>query len=238
MTLPKLDYPIHEVFLKSQNKKVKFRPFLVKEEKILLIAKESEDVEEIKTSVKQIIKNCCIDNIDVDSLPLFDIEMFFINLRSRSIGETAKLNFTCKNQVEDNPCDTVTEYTINLNSVDYLVPKEHNNKIKLTDKVGIVFKYPTMSVIKDLEEDFYDATIRVFGDNIDYIYDESSIYPRKDLTDEEVQEFLEHLTSEQLDEVRNFFATTPRVILKDKITCSKCKFEHEIVVENLYSFFI
>lgn len=238
MPLPKIDYPIHEIYLKSLGRKVKFRPFLVKEEKILLVAKESEEPEDIKNSIKQIIQNCCLEEIDVDELPLFDIEMFFVHLRSKSIGESAKLQFTCQNIVENNTCDHVTEYTIDLNKVDYVVPDGHTNKIKISDKVGLVLKYPTIKVALEDFTDAYNATLSLFKNNIDYIYDEDSFYYRKDISDEEVEEFLENLSVDHIESIRNFFITVPRVALLDSIVCEKCSFKHNIEVENLYSFFI
>lgn len=238
MPLPKIDYPIHEIFLRSLGRKVKFRPFLVKEEKILLVAKESEDAHDIKNSIKQIIQNCCLEEIDVESLPLFDIEMFFVHLRSKSIGEAAKLQFTCQNKVEDKVCDQVTEYTIDLNNVEYIVPTGHTNKIKITEKVGLMLKYPTIKVVLDDFTDAYTATLTLFKNNIDYIYDEDSLYYRKDISDEELEEFLENLSVDHIDAIRNFFITTPKVALTDSLVCSKCGFNHKIEVENLYSFFI
>lgn len=238
MALPKIDYPIHEIFLKSLNRKVKFRPFLVKEEKILLIAKESKEIDDVRNSIKQIIQNCCLEDVDVDALPLFDIEMFFVHLRAKSIGDSAKLVFTCKNTVEDQECGHETEYTIDLSMVEYVVPEGHTNKIKLTDKVGIVLKYPTIAIAaEEFSDDIYESTLSVFKNNVDYIYDEDSLYYRKDIDDEELEEFLENLTMGQIEAIRNFFITTPRVAIKDRIICGKCKFDHELVVENIYSFF-
>lgn len=237
MALPKIDYPIHEIFLKSLNRKVKFRPFLVKEEKILLIAKESKEIDDVKNSIKQIIQNCCLEDIDIDALPLFDIEMFFVHLRAKSIGDSAKLMFTCKNTVEDQECGTETEYTIDLSRVEYIVPEGHTNIIKLTDKVGIVLKYPTITIAAEEFDDMYESTVSVFKNNVDYIYDEDSIYKRKDIEDDELEEFLENLTMQQIEAIRKFFITTPRVAIKDRIICSKCKYDHELVVENIYSFF-
>lgn len=238
MPLPKIDYPIHEIYLKSLGRKVKFRPFLVKEEKILLVAKESEDPEDIKNSIKQIIQNCCLEEIDVEALPLFDVEMFFVHLRAKSVGESAKLQFTCQNKVEETVCEQVTEYSIDLNKIEYIVPEGHTNKIKITDKVGMVFKYPTINVALDDFSDPYFATVSLFKNNIDYIYDEDSFYYRKDISDEELEEFLEQLSVDHVESIRNFFITTPRVAIKDELVCSKCGFQHKIEVENLYSFFI
>lgn len=237
MPLPKIDYPIHEIYLKSLNRKVKFRPFLVREEKILLIAKESESPDDVKIAIKQIIKNCCLEEIDVDALPLFDIEMFFIYLRAKSIGENAKLSFTCKNKVENETCNHVTEYSIDLSKISYEVPEGHSNKVRITDKVGMVFKYPTINIDISSYNDFYQTTLGVFCENLDYIYDEESIYYRKDIDDEELEDFLNSLSVDHIEAIRNFFTTSPRVVIEDKIECEKCKYQHELIVENIYSFF-
>lgn len=237
MPLPKIDYPIHEIYLKSLNKKVKFRPFLVREEKILLIAKESESPEEVKLAIKQIIQNCCLEQIDIDNLPLFDIEMFFIFLRAKSIGENAKLSFTCKNIVDNVQCNHVTDYTIDLSKVSYEVPEGHTNKIRISDKVGMVFKYPTINIDIGSYQDFYQTTLGVFRDNLDYIYDEDSFYYRKDINDDELEDFLNNLSVDNIEAIRTFFTTSPRIVIEDKIICQKCSYKHELVVENIYSFF-
>lgn len=239
MALPKINHPIHEVYLKSLDKKIKFRPFLVKEEKILLVAKESDDINDVKNAIKQIIRNCCVDDINVDELPLFDVEMFFVNLRAKSIGENAKIIFTCQNKPEgaENSCGHETEYSVDLNKIEYIVPDGHKKVIQITDKIGVVLKYPTIAIANLDISDAYEATLAVFRDNIDYIYDEDSVYPSKELNKQELEEFIEELTSAQLEEVRRFFVTSPTVSLKDKLVCTKCKFEHDIVVENMYSFF-
>jgi len=119
MPLPKLEHPIFEVYLKSLDKKIRYRPFLVKEEKLLLMAKESEDLKEITSAVKQIINNCCIDPIDVDSLPTFDVEMFFVHQRINSVGETAKMIYTCDNIVDDKVCEHKTEFDLQLKNIKY-----------------------------------------------------------------------------------------------------------------------
>jgi hypothetical protein len=166
--------------------------------------------------------------------------MFFVHLRAKSIGENAKLTFTCGN-IPDPEANTVcgheTEFAVNLNKLEYIVPDNHTNKITLTNKVGIVLKYPTIAIANEDFSDPYKGTIKLFADNIDYLYDEESVYPRKELTLEELEEFFDSLTADQLEQIRQFFVTTPKVALKDKIVCGKCKFEHELVVENLYSFF-
>jgi len=240
MALPKIQHPIYEIYLKSLDRKVRFRPFLVKEEKLLLMARESKDNDEIKRTVMQVINNCILDeNIDVEKLPLFDIEMIFINLRARSIGENAKLIYNCKHKNDEgNPCDTDNPYMLNLDNVQYVLADGHSSTVKITDEVGIKLKYPTIasaSIIK--EADAYDAALQFIAQNIDSIYDPESVYKAEDLGAAAVIEFVENLTAEQLDKIQVFFATTPKVVLKDTIVCKKCGFEHEVEADNLYSFF-
>lgn len=238
MPLPKIEHPIHEVYLKSLDRKIKFRPFLVKEEKLLLISKEAEEPTDAKNAIKQILQNCCLEEIDIDKLPLFDIEMFFVHLRIKSIGESSKLSFTCQNVVDGNECGHTTDYNLDLSKVEYQIPENHNPIVRLSESVGIKLKYPTMNIIDDDVESVYSAALKIIVDNIEYIYDADSVYKRSDISDEELAAFLEELTVDQIEEIRNFFRTSPKVVLEDKLNCVKCGFEHRVHAEDLYSFFI
>jgi CRISPR/Cas system-associated exonuclease Cas4 (RecB family) len=240
MPLPKIDHPIHEVYLKSLGKIVKFRPFLVKEEKILLIARESQEVNDIRTAVYQVIKNCCIDEIDIDSLPLFDIEMFFVHLRMKSIGDSVKMQFTCTNIAEGStePCNKVTDYNIDLKNVKYEIDEEVSDIVKITESVGLKLKYPTMAIFRETSPDEFFGAISLITDNIEYIYDADSIYYRKDISEAEILEFLDELTIDQIEAIRLFFNKQPKVVLEDTVKCSSCGYEHYIKTEDLYSFFI
>lgn len=238
MPLPKIDYPINEVYLKSLDRKMKFRPFCVREEKLLLIAKESDDVEDVKTTIKQVIQNCCLEAIDVDSLPLFDIEMFFVHLRSRSLGSQSTITFTCQNVVDDAKCGHITDYDLNLDKVQYIVPENHMADIKVGKTVGLKLKYPTLEDIKGRGDNAIDSTLTLFMDNVEYIYDSDSVYKREDMTKEDLETFFDQLSIEQVEAIRTFFITRPKVVLKEEIVCAKCGFHHDIVVENLHNFFI
>lgn len=238
MALPKIEYPVHEVYLKSLNRKVKFRPFTVKEEKILLIAKESKDAAEMKSAVEQILQNCCLDDTDIKKLPLFDVEMFFINLRMKSVGESVKLTFKCENKVNEETCNKETEYSLDLNKIRYVIPENVEDLVQLTDTVGIKLKYPTMSIMDANITDEYSAALQLIMQNMDYIYDQDTIIERKDVSDAELEEFLNDLSIEQIDKIRAFFASTPTIILEDSVKCEKCGYEHKIMAGDLYSFFI
>lgn len=237
MALPKIDHPVYEVQLKTIDKPVRFRPFLVKEEKILLMARESEDIGEVRNAIIQILRNCCLDDINIEKLPLFDLEMFFVHLRAKSVGENLKLNLNCQNNLPDgSKCNSKTEYTIDLNKVVYEDSGEMvDPKIKITENIGIKLKYPDINIIFDLPID-YDFLIKIIVDNVEYVYDSESIY--KDFTKEEILEFLNGLELESLERIGDFFSTMPVVKLSDKLTCTKCGYEHEIEMENILSFFV
>lgn len=242
MTFPKIEHPLYEIYLVSLDKKIKFRPFLVKEEKLLLMAKESKDREEIKRAMKQIITNCSAEPIDVDKLPLFDIEMLFINLRARSVGENVKLTFNCQNIIDketSEACNADTDYTLNLDKVRYNIPEGHDSKIRLTDKMGVKMKYPDIStgIIGD-NVDEYTAALQIIAQNIEYVFDEDSVYKAEDMGVDQLLDFIENLTEHQLAKVQKFFSSSPKVILEDLIKCSKCGFEHKVEAGDILSFFM
>lgn len=239
--LPKIEHPIVEIHLHSLGRKVKFRPFLVKEEKLLLIAKESEDITEIQSTIKQIVVNCLLEDIDVEALPLFDVEMIFLKLRAKSVGEAVKLVFHCENEVDGQVCDADTDYTLNLDKINYTIPEKHDSRIMLTDTVGFKLKYSNLSNKIDFEgaEDAYDVLINTIIDNIEYVFDGESVYPVTPETDrEELKTWLDNLTAENMNKVEEFFMNSPKVVLEDTVNCKKCGFEHKLYAENLLDFFL
>ena len=236
--LPKIEHPVHEVYLKSLDKKVRFRPFLVKEEKLLLMAKESEDLNEIVKSIKQIISNCCMDSINVDDLPTFDVEMFFLHLRMRSVGETAQMVYTCNNVVGENSCGHVTEFDLDLKDIKYQEVGGHSKIIRLTDSVGVCFKYPSLTIPDSvLDNKFKDGGYEVITEYLDYIFDSEQTYEKNSISKEEMVEFFDNLTLDQVQSIKQFFLTSPRVILDQKIVCGKCQHIHNINVEGILNFF-
>lgn len=241
MTLPKLKHPTYEVYLKSVDRKVLFRPFLVKEEKLLLMSRTSEDVDEITRTVKQIIRNCCLDDtIDVDKLPLFDVEMFFLHLRAKSIGEVVRLNYTCKVQDENGvECGGVTPYEFNIEKILFDVPLDHTNKIDLGDNIGIVLNYPSFEIFKDSEDTVVKSEIvELIMKHVNMIYDESNVYKKEEIPNQELIEFFDLLSLDQFNMIRAFFVSSPRVVLRDKINCVKCGYEHDVYADNLNDFFV
>jgi hypothetical protein len=246
MALPKIEYALYEIYLHSLDRKVKFRPFLVKEEKILLMAKESKDPNSIKLAIMQVIQNCAAEPLEVEKLPLFDIEMLFVKLRAKSVGESVRLVFSCKNIVADgSECNGETDYTLDLEKVAYDIPEGHDPQIMITDTVGIRLKYPTIDSTlivppknEDDGEEAYDLMLRVLLDSIEYIFDGESVTRREACTDSQLIEFIESITPEVFEKIRGFFKTSPTVTLTDKVTCKKCGFEHTLHTESLLDFFI
>lgn len=241
MALPKIEHPIYEMYVLSLDKKVKFRPFLVKEEKLLLMAKESKDSAEIKRTIYQIINNCLLEEVDIDKLPIFDIEMIFLNLRARSVGESVKLSFNCKHKNDETGevCNTDTPYVLEIDKITYSMNKDVTNVVKLTDETGIKLMYPTLPT-SNVEEgaELFEAVLQLIAQNVEYIYDKDSVYKSEDISEDELLDFLENLSPEHLEKINYFFKNTPRVVVKDSIKCRKCNYIHELEVDGVYDFFI
>lgn len=238
MPLPKIEHPIHEVYLKSLDKIVHYRPFLVKEEKLLLMAKESEDLQDILKTIKQIISNCCLEDIDVESLPIFDVEMFFIHLRINSVGETSELMYTCSHVVNGEPCNHVVEFALDLKNVKYRFSEEHNKIVALTENIGVCMKYPSLNMPRSaLDEKFQDGGYEIISEYLDYIYDENQTYKTENISKEELSAFFDDLSLEQVKAIKQFFITTPSVVLEQDIICPKCSNNHHMVLEGILNFF-
>ena len=241
--LPKIDVPIFDVKLFSTGKKVKFRPFTVKEEKLFLITGETDDPQSTITTIKQVLNNCILDDVDLDSLPVFDIELLFLNLRARSIGEIVALNYKCNNNIveedgREHKCGNQVGIELDVLTVVPEVDANHSNKIEINSKLGIVMKYPKMNIIKDSsgKEDI-DSVIDMIAGCIDYIYDENNLYYAKDSTKEELVEFLETLQSKDLENIKQFFDTMPKMKKTLDFKCNKCGYEEKIDVEGIQNFF-
>jgi hypothetical protein len=250
MALPKIDAPIFKVKLISNGKTVKIRPFTVKEEKIFLMAAEGEDVDAIVDSVKQVLSNCIVDDIDVDSLPIFDIENLFLHLRARSVGEMVNLRYRCNNMVDGPPdetgtptaqekCDNVVDMEINVLEVQPNISETHDKKIVLSETLGIVMKYPTFSMFQTYEKDNeLDSILNMTISCIDFIYEGDSIHYAKDYTREELVEFIESLQSKDLEKIKMFFDTMPKMKKEVDFHCSKCGYKEKINIEGIESFFV
>lgn len=242
--LPKLDVPIHEVKLLSTGKVIRFRPFLVKEQKLFLMASESEEPKETVNVIRQVLRNCIIDDINVDDLPTFDLEWLFMHLRARSVEEVVDLKYKCNNVVkdekgEDARCTGTVNFKLNLLEVEPIKHPNHTNKIQLTENLGICLKYPSFEMIQKYE-DMNEAEImsKVLVDCIDYLYDKEQVYYAKDNTREELEEFVDNLQQKDLEKLRDFFDTMPEIKKDVHFKCPKCGYEEEISIKGLQNFFV
>jgi len=242
--LPKLDVPTYEVNLISTGKPIRFRPFLVKEQKLFLMASESDDPKETVQVIRQVLKNCIIDEIDVDSLPTFDLEWLFINLRARSVEEIVNLRYKCNNNVKDEEgkdvkCSGYVEFDVNLLDIEPSKNPEHTNKVQITENLGVVLKYPTFEMVQKyegLQEN--DLMTNVLVDCIDYIFDKEQMYYAKDTTRTELTEFVDNLQQKDLEKIKLFFDTIPEVKKDVTFECPKCKYNEQIAIKGIQNFFV
>lgn len=241
--LPKIDVPVYELKLISSGKKIKFRPFTVKEEKLLLMANESDDANYSLETIKQILNNCIMSDIKISDLPTFDVEYLFLHLRARSVGEVVKLKYKCNNLVQkeekEEQCGNLVEVQVDLLDIEPEQNPKHNPKIEITPKLGIVMKYPKMEVLQaqDPNEEEMTLILNMILECIDYIYDEESIYYAKDSTKEELMEFIDSLQSKDLEKIKDFFDTMPKLKKKIHFECKKCGYQEDFDVEGIQSFF-
>jgi len=236
MALPKLTTPTYELEIPSTDAKIKYRPFLVKEEKILMMAMESKKNPDIVQAVKDIVSECTFNKVELSDLPMFDVEYIFLQIRSKSVGEVSKLKLLC-------PDDGVTyaDVELNLNEVKVQVGDDHTNKIALDNGMGMIMKYPTIDSFKDSGIQDINATnmLEVISACILQIYEEEGkkTYEPKDQTQKELTDFIEQLTTKQFQNVQSFFDTMPKLKHTVKITNPKTKKESEIVLSGLNDFF-
>ena len=238
MPLPKIATPTYELELPSTQKKVRYRPFLVKEEKVLLIALESEDTKEITNAIRAVIKSCVLTRgIKVETLPTFDIEYLFLNIRGKSVGEVIEVNLIC-------PDDGVTEVKKNIPIDDIQIQRTdgHTNQIKLDDNIMMELKYPSLDQFIKNNFDFaegnqMDQSFELIGTCIDKIYTEEEVWTASDCTKKELTEFLESMNSSQFKEIENFFETMPKLTHTIKVKNPNTENENDVVLEGLASFF-
>ena len=238
MPLPKIATPSYQLELPSTGKPVNYRPFLVKEEKVLVIALESEDTKQITNSIKAVLKSCVLTKgIKIETLPTFDIEYLFLNIRGKSVGEELDVNIIC-------PDDGETEVPVKINLDDIEVQKneEHTNQIKLDDSLMMELKYPSLDQFIKSNFDFketnqMDQSFALIASCIDKIYSEDEVWATADCTKKEVNEFLESMNSSQFKEIEKFFETMPKLSHTLTVTNPKTKVESEVVLEGLASFF-
>jgi hypothetical protein len=237
--LPKLDVPTYELDLPLSKKKIKYRPFLVKEQKNLLMAMESKDSKDIHNAIKDVLSNCTItDGIDFDKLPIIDVEYYFINLRAKSVGEVIETRYRCNNLVEGKTCGGTMEAEVNLLDIKP-EGKEVNPEIQLDNKITVKFKYPEFGIVKDSlnYESESEVTFNLVASSIEYIYDGEQFFYAHESTPEELVEFVESMSQSQFEKIEEFFSSIPQMKKTLEITCGKCGYEHKLEMEGLESFF-
>ena len=240
MPLPTIETPTYELKLPSSNKKIKYRPFLVKEEKILIIALESQNQNDITNAVTDVLKKCILTKgIDVDSLPTFDIEYLFLNIRAKSIGEDIKLTVTCPDDKE-----TKVPVTIYVDEIKVIKPKGHTTDIILDDNMTLRMKYPSLTQfiennfsIDDASESIVNKTFKVVADCMDTVYTEEDAWEAKDYTPSERLEFIEQLNSKQYKKVEKFFETMPKLSHTIEVVNPNTKKKGSVILEGLADFF-
>ncbi len=238
MPLPTIVTPSYELELPSTGKKIKYRPFLVKEEKLLVLALETEDTKQISTAIKTVLKNCIqTRGVKVENLPTFDIEYLFLNIRGKSVGEEVEVNLIA-------PDDEVTQVPVTINIDDIKIQKseDHTNKVKLDAELVMEMKYPSLDQFIKSNFDFteevsMDQSFDLIASCIDKIYNQEEVWSTSDCTKKEVKEFLEQMNSMQFKEIEKFFETMPKLSHSVTFTNPKTKVESTVSLEGLSSFF-
>jgi hypothetical protein len=235
MSLPQYKHPIYTLKLPSSGKEVKYRPFLVKDEKNLLLAQQSEDEVTMLDTLKAVISNCILGDTKVDELPIFDIEYIFTQLRAKSVGENVDLLFTCR----DKACGEKTKIGFKIEPK-LVKEDDHSNKIDLFEDVGVVMKYATVDMLKEIQKldlNDADAILRMIAHHVDYIYDAESVYPAKEQKEEDLIKFLEDLPTAPTKKLKKFFESTPKLQQVVEYDCPKCGAHNTYTVEGIESFF-
>ena len=234
MALPTMDLPTYELVVPSNKKKIKFRPFLVKEEKVLLMALETDDEKNIKNAVFELLKACISTRIKLENLASFDLEYIFLNIRAVSVGEIVQMNITCQDDEK-----TQVKYNLNLTDVNVIFPKGHDSKIMLTDTLGVIMKYPSFDGF--IQGQFSDNkefdVIKVIAESIDQIFEGEEVYDESTTSKKEFVEFVEGLTTPQLEKIQEFFETAPRLEHSFKVTNPSTGKESDYTLRGLASFF-
>ena len=236
MALPTMNLPTYELEVPSSGKKIKFRPFLVKEEKVLLLALESDNEQNIRDAVQNLLKSCISSRIKIEKLSTFDLEYIFLNIRSVSVGEIVEINVTCQ---DDN--ETQVKYNLNLTDVKVNFPENHSAKIMLTDDTGVIMKYPSFDRFVDTQ--FTNKTIdentviKIIAESIDQIFQKEEVFDESTTSPKEFVEFVENLTNAQMENVQKFFQTSPRLEHSFKVKNPKTGVESDYTLSGLQAFF-
>lgn len=240
MPLPKLNVITYTLKLPSTGKEIIYRPFTVEEERILLTAKESDETADILRAMRQIITNCVQTNLDVMTLPTFDIEYFFLNIRAKSTGEQIELSLKHPNGVNKNSeeCGHKQKVVIDIDQIQVYKNESHTNNFELDDSVGVIMKYPTIESMAIVADNDFDSFVKLIAYSIDKIYDKDGTYNASDYSQKELLEFVYSMNQKQISKIQSFFETMP--VLKHEInyTCAKCKQKEYIEIQGFQNFFL
>ena len=234
MALPKLDTPVYELEQPSTGETIKYRPFLVKEQKTLMMASESNDDKQVKEALAGLISNCTFSKIDPFKIPIFDIEFLFLRIRGKSVGEKIDLSLLCP---DDNK--TRVNKSINLEEIGVNMKVDHTNEINITDNIKIVMRYPTLNDMTDVsgEKNNVEDVFSMIRRCVHEIHDGEKVYNKVDMSNSELEEFVDSLTADQFGELTKFFETMPKVQHAVEVTNPKTKKKGEVVIEGIQSFF-
>ena len=237
MALPIIETPRYELTLPSSDVQVQFRPFIVKEEKILLVAMESKDNNEIMNATKNILRACTFEALDIDTLPMFDVEYLLLQIRGKSVGEVAKFKVICPDDKQ-----TPTDVELDLSTVNVQVDDEHSNKVVIDEKreLGLVLNYPSLGITKagfDVNKENIETMFKVVANCIDHIYEGEKTYPAKDSTQKELITFLEGLSQEAFLKIKKFFDTMPQLRHEVEVTNPKTGIVSKVTFKGLQDFF-
>jgi hypothetical protein len=232
MALPKIAVPKYQLTIPSSKKKVLFRPFLMKEQKILLMALEGRNNSDILRAICDIIVNCVEDIDNIDQMPMFDIEYIFAQIRSKSIGENVDVRVKCPK------CDTKNDITVQLDGIEVVFPEEMSNKIMINENLGIILKYPSMSDRKaDLSSIKTEDAFDFICNSIEMVFDENTTYGRKDFTTEEIKDFVNSMNAEQFEKISKFYQNLPHLNKEIDCICINCKKDFKVEFKGLQDFF-
>jgi len=233
MALPKINTPTYELELPSTGEIIKYRPFLVKEQKLLLIAQESGEEKQIANAMGELVNSCTFGKVNAKSAPMFDIEYLFLKIRGKSVGEKVKLNLICPDDGK-----TTVPYELNLEDVECQVQDDHSNEIQINEDIKIVFRYPLLNDLQNVKASAGDSekTFHFMECCIDSIHSGDDVFQRIDIKDKELSDFIEQFTNEQFEKITQFFNTMPKLRHVVKVTNPKTKKKNEILLEGLESF--
>ena len=231
MALPILNNPVYTLELPSTGEEIEFRPFLVKEQKSLMIAEQSNNEKIINKTIVELIHNCTFEKIDAKKLPIFDVEMIFLKLRSKSVGETAEVIVTSPDDGE-----TKVPVKVNLDEINVAITDEHTNEINITDDIKIVMRYPTLEDVKVRKTDDASIMFDMIHTSIDEVHNGDEIITRVDMTDKELTDFIDSMNTQQLESIMNFFNTMPKLRHVLEVENPKTKKKNEVLIEGLNNF--